>query len=84
MSVRGRARPEPAKPVTVAQQPGERDKRVTALDAARVEERFNLGQRLDDDPNVFVLFCQSVHASRQSRIDAAAEQHDAFVRIAGG
>ena len=64
------------------QEPVKADQGVTALDRTGVDQRLDLGERLDNDADVFVLFGKAVHPSSRGGIDAATKQDHAFVRIA--
>src|SRR5665213_2709217 len=78
-----RVSPFPPQLVAVAEQPVERDQRVAGLDPAGIDHRFQFGDGADDDTNILAFLGHPVDAGGLRRIDAAAKQHDGFVRIAG-
>src|SRR5204862_8232476 len=78
------AEPLLAQTLAVAQEPIATDQRMPGLDLAGFEHRLQLRHSFDDDADVLVLLGQAVSTARAARIDAATEQHDRFVRVAGG
>src|SRR5262245_62123075 len=77
-------RPQPPQTIAMAQEPMENNESVTALDRPGVDQPFNLGHSLDDDPDVLVLLGQAVNPAGRGGIDPGSEQDHAFVRIARG
>src|SRR5215467_471425 len=53
---------------------------MTALDSAAIEQSFDLGERFDDDADVFVLIGETVYAGSHRRIHATAIEPDTLVR----
>src|SRR5712692_8231391 len=73
------AEPFLSQAIAMAQQPIEANQRMGALDRAGVEHRRGLGQRLDDNPDVFLLLDEAVEPSGGAAVDPAAEQPDRLV-----